>query len=315
MPKRALLTGISGFAGRHLAERLRRAADTEVFGIGTAPTTTVACHRYFVCDLTDAARVERVVDEVRPDVVFHLAALTGNATAERIHAVNVGGFANLCSAVRRFAQRSKATVRMLAVGSAAELGSKGMSRLPVDEAATCEPETAYGRSKLEVTRLALAEPIAGPLQIVVARTFNLVGPGMGSNLSLGRFVDQIAAYRRGEIEAVRCGNLAARRDFIDVRDAAAAYVAIAEHGRPGEIYNVCRGRSHAIGDLLASLITASRMNVPIVCEEGPPRLGDVADVYGDTSKTERIIGRIATTPIERSLQDMLMHVTEQAAAA
>jgi GDP-4-dehydro-6-deoxy-D-mannose reductase len=314
VPKRILVTGISGFSGRHLAERLHADGDAEVAGLGASPTTTAACRAYFACDLTDPRRVEQVVEAVRPEVVYHLAALTAGAALE-LHRVNVGGFMNLCDALRRVARTDGRVVRLLAVGSAAELGSAGVARLPVSEDAPCEPESEYGRSKWEVARLAAAEPVAGPLQIIVARSFNLAGPGMGSNLALGRFVEQIAAYRRGEIEALRCGNLAARRDFVDVRDAAAAYVAIARRGRAGERYNVCRGASHAVGDLLAELIAASGLSVPVVGETGPPRPGDVADVYGDPAKTRHETGWQATTPIQKTLNDLLTHVNHRAAAA
>jgi GDP-4-dehydro-6-deoxy-D-mannose reductase len=315
VPKRILLTGISGFAGRHLAELLRRETAHDVYGLGSAATTTAPCLRYYSCNLMNATAVERVVRETWPNVVYHLAALTGNAPAERFHAVNVVGFRNLVYALRSYAQWNHMVVRLLVVGSAAELGTAGVARLPVEEQAACDPETAYGRSKLEVTRLALAEPVEGPLRVTVARTFNLVGPGMSSNLSLGRFVEQIAAYRRSEIDALRCGNLSARRDYVDVRDAAAAYVAIAERGRPGELYNVCRGRSFAIGELLSELIAASGLPVPVVAEDGSPRAGDVADIYGDPTKTERETGWLATTPMHQSLRDLLIQTTKPAAAA
>lgn len=302
--QRTLITGIGGFSGRHLAQQLRNEAAGELFGLGTAAATDVPCSRYFCCDLTDPRAVQHAVDEARPDVVFHLAALTAGTSAERMHDVNVRGFVNLCDALRREALQNNKPVRMVVVGSAAELGATGTARLPVAEDAPCEPETVYGRTKHEVTRRALREPAHGPLRISAARTFNLVGPGLSANLSLGRFVEQIAAFARGETATLRCGNLAARRDFIDVRDAAAAYIAIARRGLPGELYNVCRGESHEIGTLLNHLIAASDLNILIEADP-TPRPGDLADVYGDPTKTERATGWRATTPIETSLEEML----------
>lgn len=314
MRQRVLITGIGGFAGRHLANRLRSAGDMELLGLGTAATTVVPCNRYFACDLTDARLTSQIVDELRPDVVYHLAARTGGASPQRLRDVNVRGFANLCDALRNWAVRRRQPIRVLTVGSAAELGTLGTARLPVGEDAPCGPETDYGRSKLEVTQRALREPNDGPLRISVARTFNLVGPGMGSQLSLGRFAAQIAAFRRDEIDALRCGNLAARRDYVDVRDAVAAYVAVVQHGLPGELYNVCSGRSHAVGDLLQQLVAASGVAVPIECDDAPPRAGDVPDVYGDPTKTEHATGWRASTPIDRSLRDLLESVPARVAA-
>jgi GDP-4-dehydro-6-deoxy-D-mannose reductase len=191
------------------------------------------------------------------------------------------------------------------VGSAAEVGSRGAAQLPVTEQACCRPETPYGQSKWEVTRLALAEPDAGPLQIIVARPFNLVGPGLSSRLSLGSFAQQIAAAARGESVEIRCGPLDTRRDFVDVRDAVQAYVALAERGRAGHVYNVCAGRSYRIGDLLERLIALGGVRARVVSEASQARPGDMADIYGDHAKITLDVAWKPTVAIERSLADLL----------
>jgi GDP-4-dehydro-6-deoxy-D-mannose reductase len=308
MTERVLITGVRGFTGRHLAARLRRDPALTLFGVGTAHGGGVPLDFYYVCDLTDAARVEQVVEDVRPDVVYHLAGVTSGVSPEQVRAINETGFAHLCDSLRRSALRRDEMIRLLTVGSAAELGTQGAARLPVREDAACFPETPYGRTKYEVTRRSQAEPTDGPLSIVVARAFNLVGPGMGTHLALGRFAAQIAAFRRGETDAVRCGNLSSRRDFIDVRDAAEAYVALARGGRAGEIYNVSSGRSYEIGRLLRRMIAAGGVDVPVVVESAARRSGDLADIYGDPSKTAAAVGWRATTPIEQSLDDLLAAV-------
>jgi len=314
MIQRVLITGVRGFTGRHLAARLRQGAHRQLFGIGTAEDKPAALDGYYACDLADAFRVEQVIDEVRPDVVYHLAGVTSGVNPEQIRAINEGGFAHLCDSLRRSAVRRDRAVRLLTVGSAAELGSRGAARLPVGEDADCYPETPYGRTKYEVTRRAQAESVDGPLEIVVARAFNLVGPGMGTHLAFGRFAAQIAAFRRGETDALRCGNLSSRRDFIDVRDAVDAYIAIARDGRAGELYNISSGRSYEIGDLLRRMIAASGVDVPVFVESAAQRPGDLADIYGDPSKTAAAVGWRATTPIERSLADLLAAVLGEGAA-
>jgi GDP-4-dehydro-6-deoxy-D-mannose reductase len=178
----------------------------------------------------------------------------------------------------------------------------------VREDAPCYPETPYGQTKHEVTRRAQAEPADGPLRIVVARTFNLVGPGMGTHLAFGRFAAQIAAFARGETDALRCGNLSSRRDFVDVRDAVEAYIALANGGSAGELYHVSSGRSHEIGELLRRMIAECGVAIPVVVESAARRSGDLADIYGDPSKTAAAVGWRATTPIERSLADLLSAV-------
>jgi GDP-4-dehydro-6-deoxy-D-mannose reductase len=325
MTERVLITGVRGFTGRHLAARLRRDAHRTLYGIGTDRADKsnpraatggdggLALDGYFLCDLTDAARVERVVEESRPDVVYHLAGVTSGVSPEQIRSINESGFAHLCDSLRRSAIKRAQTIRLLTVGSAAELGSRGAAMLPVREDAACFPETPYGQTKYEVTRRALAEPIDGPLRIIVARAFNLVGPGMGTHLAFGRFAAQIAAFVRGETDALRCGNLASRRDFIDVRDAVDTYVALVDRGQAvggsaGELYNVSSGRSYEIGELLRQMIALSGIDVPVVVEAAARRAGDLADIYGDPTKTAAAVGRRATTPIERSLADLLAAV-------
>ncbi|MBN8629190.1 MAG: NAD-dependent epimerase/dehydratase family protein, partial [Planctomycetes bacterium] len=146
-----LITGISGFTGRHLAARL--CAAEEVVGLGLSATTDVEVSRYVACDLTDAARVREVIDEVAPARVYHLACCPSTAPVERLQSVIVDGFRNLAAALQRSAVAMGRRVRMLTVGSAAELGFSGTQKLPAGEHAPCEPTSDYGRAKLAVTRL------------------------------------------------------------------------------------------------------------------------------------------------------------------
>jgi GDP-4-dehydro-6-deoxy-D-mannose reductase len=210
----------------------------------------------------------------------------------------------MTAALRRWGVAGGKPVRVVTIGSAAELGSTGAARLPVSEDAACDPDSAYGRSKWEVTRLALTEPADGPLQIMVARPFNLVGPGLSAQLSLGNFARQIAAAARGEMHTVRCGPLDTRRDFVDVRDAVRAYVALAHSGRPGQLYNVCVGRSYRLGRLLDTLVALAHVKVRVVCDS-QPRPGDLKDIYGDHAKITRELGWQPAISIEHSLADLL----------
>jgi GDP-4-dehydro-6-deoxy-D-mannose reductase len=307
MPERVLITGAAGFSGRHLARRLA-GDDTRVFGLGrTRPKTPLAHFAEFhECDLTHRPAVDRTIVELQPNTVYHLAGISGNdAPAERLKAANVDSLRNLIDSLRTYAAGRGQTVRLLVVGSAAELGSVGSAQLPVREGAACEPESEYGRSKLEATRLALAEPAEGPLKIIVARTFNLIGPGLGTGLSLGRFADRIAAVLRGDAQRIECGNLATRRDYLDVRDAVALYVRLLRFGAPGELYNVCRGRSYAVRELLQAMIQRTGRSIDVVENCAPSRVGDLADIYGDMTKTIGCCGPFVATPIERSLADLV----------
>lgn len=303
--RRILVTGVGGFSGRHLVGRLRLRRPAAIVGLDCAAGAAIEPGLFAECDLTDPKDVLAAVFRARPDVVIHLAGVFGAASPETIRDVNVGGFRHLCTALRRYHEESGLTIRLVTVGSAAELGSTGVARLPVTEDAVCLPETDYGKSKLAVTRLAQAEPTEGPLEIVIARPFNLVGPGLSESLSLGSFARQIAAVGRGEAEAIHCGPLSARRDFLDVRDAVEAYLALAERGSAGQVYNVCAGRSFQIADQLHEMIEAAGGDIPVVEDRSRQRPGDLPDIYGDHTKITRETGWRPTIPISRSLADLM----------
>lgn len=276
----------------------RRASVSTAFR-STSPTPI----DYVPCDLADGDRLAQVVREVRPDVVFHLAALA-RGTPEQLQRTNVDGFVALCHALRTLRHPAGRPTRVVTVGSAAEIGAAGFAAPPVTETVSCQPETDYGRTKHEVTRLALSEPIDGPLHIVVARPFNLIGPGLSEQLALGSFARQIAAVLRREASAVSCGPLDAQRDFVDVRDAVRAYTALATGGRAGHVYNVCTGRAHRIGDLLAQMILATGADVPVVAEPASRESGPIA-AFGDPAKLYRETGWKACVPLAASLTDLL----------
>ncbi|MGC3967570.1 MAG: GDP-mannose 4,6-dehydratase [Pirellulales bacterium] len=296
----------------HRRRRLHRAASDrisarrggELYGLSRSPTVDLNLDRYYSCDVTDAQAVREVVDEVRPTRVYHLVACPTTATSPEIQATIVDGFRNLTAALERTNSTTGRPTRMLVIGSAGELGQTGTRSLPAAEDAPCGPLADYGRAKLAVTRMSCERGSLGGVEILVARAFNLVGPGMGEMLSLGRFARQIASYRKGDADRIHCGNLSHRRDYVDVRDAVAGYAAVLERGRPGEIYNICSGRSWQMSDLLRWMLRLADVDAPVESvDRSHP--GDVVDVYGDPSKTAAECGWKASTPIERSLMDLL----------
>jgi GDP-4-dehydro-6-deoxy-D-mannose reductase len=307
--ERVLITGVCGFSGRHLVERLRAEGSRILTGtdLAAAPRTK-RLDDYLPCDLTDASSLAKVVVRARPDTVFHLAGRIGVAPAEEMQRANVDGFSILLGAVRDFARSADRRVRVLTVGSAAELGTTGARQLPVREEAHCAPESPYGRSKWEATRLALSEPPDSPLTMIVARPFNLVGPGLSAELSMGTFARQVAAVASGKLDAVRCGRLDTRRDYVDVRDAVNAYALLADRARPG-LYHVCAGQSYLLAHLLQMLVEIADVPVPVLSDAGRSRPGDLLDIYGDHSKITREVAWQPAVPIRQSLADLLASVT------
>jgi len=264
-----LVTGISGFIGprlaRHLLERGDRVSGTYLIDhpafLETPETTGV---RMFETDLQDAAAIERVVREVAPDAIIHLAGLSHVGESwqrmPEYFRVNVLGTDNLLAA---------AAGRPVVVASSAEVyGLVPEEEQPIAEDRVVDPRTPYALTKAAAERLAFLHGA------VVARCFNLVGPGQSIKFALPTFAAQLAAIDRGEREPVlRVGNLSARRDFVHVDDGAAALRLLAEKGERGGLYNIASGRAFSIDEALARLMALAGVKARV--EPDPERMRPV----------------------------------------
>jgi len=295
-----LVTGISGFVGprlaRHLLERGDRVSGT--FLIERPRFEGAEEVQLFEVDLLDAAGLARAVREAAPDAVVNLAGLSHvgeswKRMGDYFH-VNVIGTENLLAA---------AAGRPVVVASSAEVyGSVPDTEQPIREERGVDPRTPYAMTKAAAERLAFARGA------VVARAFNLVGPGQAPNFALPTFAQQLAAIERGEHEPVlRVGNLSARRDFVHVDDGAAAFRLLAEKGEPGGVYNIASGRAFSIGEALKRLMALSGVAARI--EEDPERMRpvDLPLLVGDAGR----LRALGWTP-ERSLDDALADLWAEA---
>lgn len=304
---RILVTGASGFVGRHLVPLLVRSGH-EVFGMtpsGEAPEGA----RGLRADVRDAHVVRRHVEAAVPDAVVHLAAVAFVPHAEReplaAAETNALGTLVLLDSVARAAPQA----RVLVVSSAEVYGPVGPDEDAIAEDRVLRPATVYGASKAAAEHFAGAYAKRG-LDVRVLRPFNHIGPGQSTDYAVASFADQIARAEAGLAEPiVRHGNLDAVRDFTDVRDVAAAYAAVVEAQRgaleAGVPYNVCSGRGVRVGDLLAALIERAR--VPIRAEPDPARFRpvEVPRFVGRPQRLREAIGWRPTFPLERTLEDVL----------
>ena len=271
---RVLVTGATGFLGRHLVAALRGAGH-EVVGTGFGHELTLPGVTLHELDVRDAGAVARLLATVRPDAVAHLAALSHVGESWRrpdeYFAVNVLGVEHLL--------RHAGGARFLFISSAEVYGAVPEDEQPIRESRPVAPRTPYAMTKAAAERLAVG---AGA---VVARCFNLLGAGQTTNFAMPSFAAQLAAIAAGRSEArLRVGNLSARRDFVNVDDAAAAGLLLLTRGEPGEIYNVASGTAWSIEALLGRLqeITA----VAATTEIDPERLRpvDIPLLCGDASR-------------------------------
>lgn len=307
-PHTVLVTGHNGFTGRHLIDHLRiQDEPIRIVGFDLRESADAQVERQFVGDLNNIETITSALSAARPDTIIHLAGRMPPATDAEMWATNVGGTFSLLEAVRS----AKMTPRVLAIGSAAEYGPADASRIAEDHAGG--PATAYGRTKLAQTLLCQQYCARFGLPIVIARPFNLFGPGMSSLTVIGEICSQIA--REPPDRVIRLGNLASARDFIDIRDAVSAYWDIARQGRAGEIYNVCSGQTTTIRALVETLIGITEEDYTL--ESRPERLRerDVPQSHGDHARLTRLTGWQPSVPLADALRDTLASFRAQRAEA
>ncbi len=295
---RALVTGAGGFVGRHLCASLDTRG-VEVRTIGPRPTSAA----HLTVDPIDLVALTAAVDAARPTAVFHLAGVRASADPTDYYRVNAAFAAGLLAALERSGQ---AGVPVLLVGSAAEYGPIGPASLPVSETMLACPMSDYGISKLAQTHLGLAAAARGR-PVVVVRPFNIIGPGMPTDLAVGSFAAQVAAIVRGDAPpTLRVGNLASARDFIDVRDVVRLFVALLAHPRArGRVVNVCTGVATAMRTVVADLIALAGMEIAVEREPSRVKETDSSVHYGSTALLNALLGPLAPRPVDASLREVL----------
>lgn len=275
---RLLLTGATGFLGRNVAAA---ASAHTVFRMVRAQVSTNPNDLAFGEAPWTAAEFTRAFDLSKPDVVLHCAGETRNSTvlaSFEANAVLAGELLNAAAAASR-------PLRLILIGSAAEYGFVPEESQPVKETWPCNPNTLYGVTKHAQTLLALSARRRG-LNVLVVRLFNPVGVGMPPHLALASFANQIARSAAGSA-TVQVGDLSARRDFIDVRDAARLIVELARiPDWPWPLVNLCSGRAHRIGALLDALVAASGVSVRIEARPERMRLNEMPMLVGDTTRIQ-----------------------------
>lgn len=308
-----LITGIGGMVGSHLTDYLcpRTNRPIGIYYNSTIPISEVSENAILKeCDIRDALGVLKIIDETRPDVIYHLAAQSYPAVSWQRPAdtldINIIGTVNVCEAVK-FIQKTDAAynpVIVVACSSAEYGASLTPDRTPVPEDAPLLPLSPYGVSKVGQDLLAYQYHRCDGLRTIRARIFNTTGPRKTGDAA-SDFTRRVVEIELGKESYLRVGNLTTRRAITDVRDLVRALVMLAEHGDAGEVYNIS-GESVVQMSQVVELIR-NLAKVPVHTKEDPALLRptDEPVIIGDSSRLRCRTGWRQEIPLEDTLSDML----------
>ncbi|WCL49573.1 GDP-mannose 4,6-dehydratase [Leptospira sp. GIMC2001] len=304
--KKYLITGLAGFVGKYLhAEITNTDPSAEIHGIIRSGERFASkdsiCHEL---DIRDTATVSALIQKIKPDIVFHLAAqpfvpkaiLDPWGTLD----VNVKGTLNLLESLLKSNKESS----LVYISSADVYGKQDPRFLPFNESTLPKPANPYSASKLAAEVYCSQYSFYGAnLRIMIARPFNHIGIGQRSEFVVPNFCKQIAKAKQNGDHKIYTGDLSSTRDFLDVRDVVRAYRIIAEKGVSGEIYNICSGTEVSIEKILLDLIDLSGVEMKL--EVDPERLRPVETprFVGDNTKLKKL-GWVQNISLNESLRDI-----------
>ena len=314
---RSLITGVGGFAGGHLARALLERGD-DVAGIDCrlGEQLTDIADRIVTDrgDIRDADAVLRLATDFRPDVIFHLAAMThvGDAWKNRRETLEINVIGTSAVLEAAAALESEPTVVVASTGQVYGLAPED-SR-PLGEDTALNPRSPYAVSKLCSEILARQAWLSEGIRTVILRTFNYTGPWQAPKFVCSDFARQVAWIEAGLTEPrMQVGNLESRRDFSDVRDIIDAYLLAAEHGAPGEAYNLASGRAVSIADVLERLRSAVDIDIEVQQDAARLRPIDLAALVGDATRARSELGWQPQYDLDDTLVSVLDFWRQQAA--
>ncbi|WP_222619465.1 GDP-mannose 4,6-dehydratase [Undibacterium hunanense] len=289
----ALITGIKGFTGRYLAQELQ-AAGYRVFG--TTHGAESQGQDNFSVDLCDKQSLRHVLEEVQPDVVAHLAAISfvAHGDAEEIYRVNVVGTRNLLEGLAALDKKPRA---VLVASSANIYGNTRTEVIPETEPAM--PANDYAVSKLAMEHV--ARLWMDKLPIVVTRPFNYTGVGQTENFLLPKIIQH---YRRQATD-IELGNLDVARDFSDVRTVAVAYARLLELAPAGQTFNICSGKAYSLREVLQMAGDLAGYAINVHVNPAFVRANEVHKLMGDGRRLRECIGELPQIALRDTLAWML----------
>lgn len=301
MSKTVWITGAAGFTGRTMIDHLRHLdEEIKIVGLDLHYMDNHNADNFHAVDICNLTSLEDCVVQHPPDTVIHLAGLMPPNDEERMRSINVGGTINLIRALQ--GQKNHKTT-IINAGSAAEYIFDGQI---LTETSAVGGNNAYGRTKHEQSRELLAA-CSENLSVIIARPFNLVGPGLPPQLVAAGLLQQFMESGRLNGFIAPKGPVESVRDFIDVRDVVSAYWLLSNKGQAGEVYNVCSGHGVKISEVIEIFEKELGFKVEVKPDYDPNKIA--ADVFvGDNRKLESLGWKPSYTLTE-SLRSMIQNVS------
>lgn len=304
--KKGLVIGAAGFVGSYLIQEMC-ANNIEAFATKLPhekfenPNTKV-----FDLDILDKDAIVALLFELRPDYIFHLAAQSSVGLAWKNPGltvdVNIKGSLNVMDAIRELFYKP----RVLLIGSGEEYGHIRAGETPITEENALRPGNIYAATKVCQNMIANIYSKAYDLELMMVRAFNHIGPGQASMFVVSDFCKQVAEIEKGlRAPVMKVGNLAAKRDFTDVRDVVKAYILLIQMGIPGETYNVGRGNAKEIQEILNLIVSMSRAEIKVEIDSNKIRPVDVPIIEADITKLNQLTGWKPLIPLEQTIQETL----------
>ena len=303
---KALIIGGAGFVGGYLIRELNNAG-WEVYATCLPNEEITGECKAYKLDILSKDEIKPLLDEIKPDVIYHLAALSSvsvswkkpQLTAE----INIVGTINLLEAAREAERRD---MKILLIGSGEEYGFIREGACPLSESEPLNPGNIYAATKACQGMIGEIYARAYKMDIVMVRAFNHSGPEQLPIFVIADFCKQIAEIEAGMHEPVMSvGNLSAMRDFTDVRDVVKAYKLLGEKGVSGRVYNVGRGKAVALQYILDTAVGMSKTPIEVKRDPARMRASDIPLIEPDISRINADTGWKAEISIEQTIRDTL----------
>lgn len=308
--KKCLITGIAGFVGSYLrTSLLRQFPEIELYGIHrTGENGNYTDYNRYELDIRDSEAVSNLIRNIKPDLIFHLAAqpFVPKAISDPWETldINVKGTLNILEALKQLER----PCRMVYISSADVYGKQKDSAYPLNESILPNPINPYSASKYaaEIYCRQYAN-FSSHLEIMIARPFTHIGVGQRKEFVVPNFCQQIVDATTSEKNSIMVGDISSTRDFLDVRDVVQAYLELAKHGVSGEVYNICSGNEISIESVLKELIHISGKKIQIENDPARFRVSENLRLVGMNQKIQDL-GWVPKIPLRSSLEQIFQSI-------